>query len=46
MNITDELERLSRLHKEHALTDDEFIKAKKRLLESHRDETDAARPDY
>jgi hypothetical protein len=32
MNFTDELERLSKLHKEGALTDDEFAEAKAKLL--------------
>ena len=32
MNITDELERLSRLHKEGALSDEEFAQAKSKLL--------------
>ena len=32
MNMTDELERLSRLHKDGALSDIEFTQAKSRLL--------------
>jgi hypothetical protein len=32
MNITDELERLGRLHKDGTLSDDEFAQAKSRLL--------------
>jgi hypothetical protein len=36
MNMTDELERLSTLHKGGALSDEEFAKAKRNLLE-HRD---------
>jgi hypothetical protein len=34
MNITDELERLSKLHAGGGLTDDEFAKAKAKLLDS------------
>jgi hypothetical protein len=32
MNMTDELERLSKLHNEGTLSDEEFAKAKRRLL--------------
>jgi hypothetical protein len=32
MNITDELERLGRLHKDGTLSDEEFAQAKSRLL--------------
>lgn len=32
MNFTDELERLSKLHKEGALTDEEFAQAKAKFL--------------
>jgi hypothetical protein len=32
MNMSDELERLSKLHKDGTLNDDEFAKAKSRLL--------------
>jgi hypothetical protein len=32
MNMTDELERLSKLHKEGTLSDEEFAKAKRKLL--------------
>lgn len=34
MNMTDELERLSQLHKDGALNDEEFAQAKAKLLES------------
>lgn len=34
MNITDELERLNKLHAGGGLTDDEFAKAKAKLLDS------------
>jgi hypothetical protein len=34
MNITEELERLSKLHADGGLTDDEFAKAKAKLLDS------------
>lgn len=37
MNMSDDLEGLARLHKEGALSDDEFAKAKQKVLaESHR----------
>lgn len=32
MNMTDELERLSRLHKDGSLNDEEFAQAKRKLL--------------
>jgi len=32
MNLTDELERLSKLHKEGALSDEEFAQAKSKVL--------------
>ena len=38
MPLPDELERLSALHERGALTDDEFVQAKKRLLEAATDE--------
>lgn len=44
MNITDELERLSRLHKEGALSDVEFAQAKSKLLVSQ-EERPPSEPD-
>lgn len=44
MNITDELERLSRLHKEGALSDEEFAQAKSKLLVSQ-EERPPSEPD-
>ena len=35
MNITDELERLDKLHKDGALSDEEFAQAKDNLLNRH-----------
>ncbi|MGA2798793.1 MAG: SHOCT domain-containing protein [Thermoguttaceae bacterium] len=35
MNITDELERLDKLHKDGALSDEEFDQAKDKLLNQH-----------
>jgi hypothetical protein len=37
MNMSDELERLSKLHKEGTLSDEEFAKAKSRLLGQERE---------
>src|SRR6266567_9009258 len=36
MNLAQELERLTKLHAEGALTEEEFTKAKNQLLSSHR----------
>jgi Short C-terminal domain len=44
MNITDELERLSKLHKDGALSDEEFAQAKSKLLVS-REERPPSEPD-
>jgi hypothetical protein len=44
MNMTDELERLGKLHKDGVLSDDEFAKAKNKLLnQGERDDSDANR---
>jgi hypothetical protein len=41
MNITDELEKLGKLHKDGVLSDDEFAKAKNKLLnQSETNDTD------
>ena len=44
MNITDELERLSKLHKDGALSDEEFAQAKSTLLTSQK-QTEPLEPD-
>jgi hypothetical protein len=43
MNITDELERLSKLHKDGALNDEEFAQAKAKLLSSQQETNPAPR---
>jgi hypothetical protein len=46
MNITEELERLSKLHKDGSLSDDEFAQAKSALLTSQeRRESPSPEPD-
>jgi hypothetical protein len=44
MNITDELERLARLHKDGTLTDQEFAQAKAKLLSNETAEQTASQP--
>jgi hypothetical protein len=44
MNITDELERLGKLHKDGTLSDEEFAQAKSKLL-SQSEEREPAEPD-